>query len=191
MKRPKIIIEPGTLAEVEYLQNTREWRALTPKQRAFLTVALTTGDAKQATLKAYPTVTSDACRRSLQSQVLHSLAVTDFLEIWKWRNSREALLAVCRENLKAAPPGSTAASSLTVQIERLELGIQGSNKAHFKGPASTAATEHKDPQAPIENVATSRVPVGATPLVDDQGIVRGYRTAENEYVQLSDVEVSR
>jgi hypothetical protein len=140
MSRTKIIIEPGTLADVEYLQNTREWRALTPKQRAFVTDFLTTGDAPHALAAAYPKTTA-ASRRSFQSQVLHAQAVADFLEIWKWRNSREILLSICREQLKAAKEGSQAAASLTIQIERLTVGIQGTNKAHFKGPAEPLTEE--------------------------------------------------
>jgi len=37
----------------------------------------------------------------------------------------------------------------------------------------------------------SRVPPGATPLVDGSGVVRGYRTLDGRYVRLADVEVVR
>jgi hypothetical protein len=174
MGRNKITIEPGTPADIEAITNTREWRALTPKQCAFVTDFLTTGDAPHALVAAYPNA-AETSRRSLQSQVLHAQAVVDILEIWKWRDSREALISICREQLKAAPKGSTAASSLTVQIERLELGIQGTNKAHFRGPAEPIAettppveTGTADPKFWIGQRVTERDQTG----IEHVGIVR-------------------
>jgi hypothetical protein len=149
MGRNKITIKPGTPADIESMNGTREWRALTPKQRTFVTDFLTTGDAPHALAAAYPKAAENS-RRSLQCQVLRAQAVTDFLEIWKFRDTesaRPALLQICQQQLRAAKKGSQAAASLAIQIERLTIGIVGTNKSHFRG-------SDEDPNEPEPTIKT-------------------------------------
>jgi hypothetical protein len=55
-------------------------------------------------------------------------------------------------------------------------------------PDASVVAENKTPQTVALD---SRVPAGATALADDQGVIRGYRAADGNYVQLADVEVLR
>lgn len=155
MKRNPSTIEIGTPADIEAISTTREWQALTPKQRAFVQILLTTGDAKQATIEAYPNVTTESSRRALQWQVLRAAAVANVLEVWKWRNSRQALISTVRSQLAASIPGSTAASTFAVQLERLLIGVPNSNKAHFK--ESIEPSTEPEPVAPVAGQQTFTV----------------------------------
>jgi hypothetical protein len=172
MGRHKITIEPGTPADIELLQKTREWSHLTPKQAAFVSDFLTTGDAAHAMTVAYPTTTV-LSRRAFQWQVLRAQAIVEVLEIWKWRSPREALIAIVKEQQKAAPKGSVAAKDFTVQLERLLLGVKGSNKSHFQDPDAPAL----EPVPPVEKgSADKRIPEGAQVWYDNAtGAALGYR----------------
>lgn len=159
MRRTQITVEPGTPADLEVVTKTREWNRLTPQQRVFVTRFLTTGDAKSAMLEAYPKAGIKS-RRALQWQVLRARAVVDILETWKFRDTesaRRALLPICQQQLRAAKEGSQAAASLTIQIERLTVGIAGTNKSHFREPDEPSTEE---PQPPIEQSAAPKFFVG-------------------------------
>jgi hypothetical protein len=198
MRRQKPSIDTGTPEELAVITKTKEFRAATKQQQVFVLAFLATGDARQAMAKAYPK-SSGPAMRALQWQVLRSQGVTDVLEILKWRNSREALITIIKEQLKAAAPGSIAAKDFAVSLERLLLGISGTNRSHFVDPDEPDA----EPVPPVETgtavktgttsqpAQDSRVPADATPLVDAQGIVRGYKTQAGEYVQLAEVEATR
>jgi hypothetical protein len=101
----------------------------------------------------------------------HAIAKTD----------RERLIATIRKQLRAAEPGSIAASRFVAQLERLLLG------------ESDQPERAKDSQIEIDSTSApnSRIPEGATPLADENGVVRGYKTADSQYVRLCDVEVSK
>jgi hypothetical protein len=176
---------PPTDDALRLVTDSRDFQRLSPQQKTFVLVLLKTGDSQQAVDAAYPSAHHKS-RRALKYQVLRSGNVTAALDVWRFRDSgpaRANLIRIVQEQLKAAEPGSTSAAKFTVQLERLLLGVQGTNKAHFKD-----LPEPEDDQASGEAVLTSRVPAGATPLVDDQGIVRGYKTEAGDYVQLADVE---
>ena len=167
MRRNTLTIEIGTPADIEAISTTREWHVLTPKQRTFVQILLTTGDAKQATIEAYPRVTTQASRRALQWQVLRAAAVANVLEVWKWRNSRQALISTVRSQLAASIPGSTAASTFAVQLERLLIGVPNSTKAHFKEPIAPST----EPE-PVEPVAVQQTFVVGQHVTqrDDAGV---------------------
>jgi hypothetical protein len=185
MSRKKTTIDTGTPEELAALKTTREWRAATKQQRIFLLNFLTTGDAKSALLEAYPSAGIKS-RRALQWQVLRAQAVVNILEIWKWRSPREALIAILKEQLKAAVIGSTAAKDFTVQLERLLIGIQGTNKAHFQDPADDTDEPSTDETSPpADGSADKRIPEGAQVWYDNNtGACIGYRTADGKDVKL-------
>jgi non-homologous end joining protein Ku len=54
-------------------------------------------------------------------------------------------------------------------------------------PKSETETKSKVKKPAVE----SRIPAGATQLVDKAGVVRGYKTADGKYVQLAEVAVSK
>jgi hypothetical protein len=90
--------------------------------------------------------------------------------------TRGKLLRKVRQNLREAEPGSIAAQRLLAQEERLVLG--GKPEADDEPQAASK---------PATPEAERRVPPGATPLVDKQGVLRGYRTPTGEYVGLAAV----
>jgi hypothetical protein len=159
MRRQKPSIETGTPEELAALKTTREFRAATKQQRLFVLDFLTTGNAQHAMAEAYPKATGQS-RRALQWQVLNSQSVVDLLEIWKWRDTdhaRDHLLEIVLAQLAASEPGSTAASTFAVQLERLTIGVKGTNKAHFKDPDARST---QDPVPPVETAAAPKFWIG-------------------------------
>ena len=190
MKRHKFTIETGTPDELEVVTKSREFRACSDQQKAFVLDLLTTGNPRHALEVAYPRA-AVASRRSLQAQVLRAEAVVNVLELWKWRdteNARASLIAIVREQLRAAGNRECGRARLATQLERLILGINMGRR-----PIVDEAAGEPQPteQAVKDDIPASRVPASARPLVDAQGVVRGYRTAAGEYVQLAEVEVSK
>jgi len=143
MGRNKIIFDLGTRADIELLRNSHEFRALSTQQRVFVQVLLTTGDAKAATIQAYPKVSSDASRRSLQWQVLRAEAAQNFIEVWKWRDTpsaRAQLIQICRTQLAACETGSVASQRYAAELARITLGLKPGRRA----------LEDEDPDEPGE-----------------------------------------
>jgi hypothetical protein len=187
------------------LEARAEWQILTPKQQAFLRAyvqsGVTTGtyDALAAVRTAYPTVDKNA--KIFSSEILANPKIDRILCLhFGWtehdkqakanaqhRKSIKQLLRAIRFQLKHAEPGSIAAQRLTSQWRSALLGLTPDD--------AEPAPENSKPQVIDAGTcaapSTSRVPVGATPLVDAAGIVRGYKTADGEYVQSAVVEVVR
>jgi hypothetical protein len=156
-----------------------QWRDCTKQQMIFLTEYLfgaDPGNTLAATTVAYPEASKES-QKCMQYQVIRAQAVVAVLEFWKWRDERGCLLEIAKVQLKAAEPGSNAAQGFAAQIERLTVGIKSGRR--------TAA----EPTPPAE--AEPQIPKGSTALRDADGILKGYKTADDEYVQLpSIVEVS-
>lgn len=149
-------------------------------------VLLKTGDLQAAADAAYPSA-KDTSRHSLRYQTIRSQAVADVLEIWKWRDTdpaRAKLIQIVEAQLAVAEVGSTAAAKFTVQLERLTVGLKGTNAAHFVDPL---APEPEDETPKAVTQAPRSVPDGCTPLVDKGGVVRGYKTPDGRYVQLPEM----
>jgi hypothetical protein len=143
-------IPPG----FEDLVASAPFKKLTRQQKVWVLEYLSNGqDAIAAARVAYPSALphSQVC---ISYQVCQSPLVQDALEFWKWRSPRETLIAICRQQLKAAEPGSTAATTLTVQLERLSLGVKGTNKAHFVDPDAPGAESEVDESEPAPKFKT-------------------------------------
>jgi hypothetical protein len=145
---------PPTDDALRLVTDSRDFQRLSPQQKTFVLVLLKTGDSQQAVDAAYPSAHHKS-RRALKYQVLKSGNVTAALDVWRFRDTgpaRANLIRIVQEQLKAAEPGSTAAGKFTVQLERLLLGVQGSNKAHFKDlPEPEDEDPEEDLQAPTQS----------------------------------------
>ena len=166
--------------DLKIVTETREFHRCTKQQRAFVVAFLKSGDSQQAVDLAYPSAHSRS-RRSLKYQVLRAPAVVECLEIWAYRNpdaARAHLVRTIREQLKAAEPGSTAAGKFAVQLERLILGVKGTNAAHFQDPDEDPNEPSTDSQPAVEQSAAPKFFVGQRVTERDQagiehvGIVR-------------------
>src|ERR1700680_3246574 len=167
------------------LESSPQWRALTDSQRIWVTQFLATGNALSATRAGYKTK-SEANNRVLSYELAKNKSIVAALDVATGKiipvkSEREILIETVRKQLRAAEKGSIAASKFTAQLERLQLGGKSDEVESDTGEApKTSASD-----------STSRVPAGATALADISGVVRGYRTADGQYVQLADVEVTR
>jgi hypothetical protein len=147
---------------LDALVASSEWRHCTRQQRLFLAAYITNGnDGRAAIRHAYPDANLKS-QSAMVSQVLHSNAVVEALDFWKWRsaNTRAQLIETCRKQLAAAEPGSVAAGGFAVQLERLILGVKGSNKAHFKEPNEDPNEPVAESQPPVENGTVKTFTVG-------------------------------
>jgi len=158
MKRKKFNIDIGTPEDIVAVTNSREFRACTAKQKAFVLDLLATGDARHALDAAYPK-TSNKSRRSLLWQVLRAEAVVNFLELWKWRdteNARGQLINIVREQLAASEPGSVAAQRFAVQLERLILGLIPIGRRPIPDPVpNEVVAESEQPGPAVEQAAVA------------------------------------
>jgi hypothetical protein len=180
--------QPLTLAA---LQASPEYIACSPKMQVWLTTLITNGfQYTDATVAAYPTCKSRETARVFSHAIRHWPKIQAALNLYLNKSEREILLDKVRNAIRNAEAGSIAEQRLLAQEERLLFG--GTPDAEDDNEPTT---ENPKPQTIDCGVtaapATSRVPVGATPLVDAEGVVRGYRTADGQYVQLADVEVVR
>jgi hypothetical protein len=172
----------GSIPEgFEALLASAPFKKLTQQQKTWVLEYLSNGqDAIAAARVAYPSASphSQVC---ISYQVAQSPAVQDALDIWKWRSPREALIAVCKKNLRACEPGSTAATKFITQLERLMLGIPNSNKAHFVDPDAPVAEPEVDAIEPApkfkvgdritqRDLETGVEHVGIVKVVDDSGL---------------------
>jgi hypothetical protein len=153
---PKLV--EGTDDSLRLVTESREFRRCSEHQKAFALEFLKTGNADHAIAVAYPDASAKS-RRTMKYQVLRSEAVAGVLELWAWRDSthaREHLIQIVREQLAAAEPGSTAAGKFAVQLERLVLGLKGTNAAHFQDPDE----DSEKPTSSAENGAAPEFWVG-------------------------------
>lgn len=104
------------------------------------------------------------------------------------RELRAELIALAKKQLASCEPGSVASQRFLSQIERLSLGGAMTEPEQRDAKAKKAKPSMKTPKVP--SAPEPRVPEGCTPLVDAQGIVKGYRTPGGEYVRLSEVEAA-
>lgn len=140
----------GTDESLKFVTDSREFRRCSPQQKTFVLDFLKTGDSQHAVELAYPSANAKS-HRALKYQVIKSQAVADVLEAWAWRDTEHAhahLIEIIRDQLLAADPGSTAASTFAVQLERLVVGLKGTNKAHFQDPDDDIDEPEPQPQPP-------------------------------------------
>jgi hypothetical protein len=167
-----------------------EWQALTLKQQTFLRAYIQSGvdtgtyDAVAAVRAAY-NATGNA--KVLSYELLANPKIDRILVLhfgWneqdrlktRHQKSVKQLLRQVRFQLRHAEPGSVSAQRLTAQLQSLLLNQE--------------PPVEREPEAETA-VSNTRIPVGATALVDERGVTRGYRTADGQYVQLAAVEATR
>ncbi|MBZ5662393.1 MAG: hypothetical protein LAO08_18480 [Acidobacteriia bacterium] len=172
------VLKPGSkgLIPLNQWKLSPEFAACTAKQQAFLLALIETQDFTKAVLAAYGS--KNARQAQIFSYAVREVAsVKAALNVYLGKSPLDVLYEEVVSNLKHAEPGSVAASRFLAQKERLLLGL---------------APAKDDDEVETPRPATdSRIPTGAMPLVDSSGVVRGYRTADGQYVQLANVEVTR
>jgi hypothetical protein len=172
----------------EQFRTSHEWRALSPARKVWVAEFIVGSDAFAATRKAYPKA-KDKSARCMTYQLRKNPEIVAALEFYQGGLNREMLISEVRAQLRAAEPGSIAAAQFATQLERLTLGITLGRRKHDDDDADNDSKPTV--KTPKPGASSSRVPAGATALADKNGVIRGYRTATGEYVQLADVEVSR
>lgn len=167
------------LMSLDEWKRSPEFRACTDKmQRWLLAVIETDGDYTKATLTAYE------CKSPRQAQIF-SYAVRDVprvkaaLDLYLGKTPLDVLLEEVNDGIRHADRHTVSYQRLCAQKERLLRQILG----------LAPVKDDDEPEIPRPaGQQDSRVPAGATPLIDGNGVVRGYRTADGQYVQL---EVAR
>jgi hypothetical protein len=104
------------------LRASAEWRALSAQQRVWLTEYLTNGgDPIAAARVAYPDAKAKS-QVAMSYQIPKSPALMDALTWWRWRdarNSRVEMIALIRQQIAKAEPGSVAATKLVSMLKTL------------------------------------------------------------------------
>jgi hypothetical protein len=114
--------------------------------------------------------------------------VADCIAEFQGKTERDIQIEGLRHALKKMPPyAQERARRLLAELTGL-ISTDGQSKAVDEPRAEDSKAE-----APKigESNSESRVPAGATALVDRDGVIKGYRSADGQYVQLADVEVTR
>ena len=178
MAKPKFTIETMTADAFQPLTETAEFRAMTPNQKAFVRHLFLSGNVDGAFHEAYPNARGKNWRIQ-KAQVLKSDGVRGFLEAYKWTQgvtARPALIAIIREQLLAATPGSQAACTFAVQLERLTVGVRGTNTSHGKArlDPNDQQTEPQPPEFFVGQRVTQRgvdgiEHVGVVAALDENG----------------------
>jgi hypothetical protein len=163
------------------LQASPEYLACSSKMRLWLTTLIENGfDYPAATAAAFncknPRVFSYAVRNWTK--------VRAALNLYLGRSEQDAFLDDLQKTIRRAPAGSDRQVRAQALFARLKWNV--SSPASDE-PDAPAPSKHKTPEA----ASDSRIPAGATPLVDGSGVVRGYRTSDGQYVQMANVEVAR
>jgi hypothetical protein len=169
---------------LEQLHEQTCYRELPPKQKKAVDVFIQNGGNKtEAVLAAYK-VKSKENARVLSYAVFGSPTVIACLAAYFQDDPLASFTRACyaayrRKKLTGA---QVQALALIAKINGWGSAALPTEMLHGRD------AEPEESQAPVEPIPTTRVPAGATPLVDDQGIVRGYKTEAGDYVQLADVE---
>jgi hypothetical protein len=190
MTQPAVQIPDGQRMSVAELSRTLEFARLTMKQAAwvrhYVQNYLDTGifDPTAATEAAY-SVSSKENARTFSYQILANPKVALVLNRFRGvptKLEQIANLLVTIDRSKDSPCARYDAQRLLAQLTGLLA----------PSPESSKPKADKTQPAPVasEPDSKSRVPDGATPLKDSDGIIKGYKTPNGSYVQLSDVEVS-
>ena len=152
----------------EALRQTVAFRRLTGQQQQFVLALISNGgDTIAACRVAYPKAKPES-QVVMSYSVSQNPAVQDALEVYRWMDSRAALIELCKANLRACEPGSTAAQRLVTQLERLMFGITGSNRGRFIDP--DAIHEEPEVEEPVTPAQTFVVGQRVTQR-DDAGVV--------------------
>ncbi len=183
--------KPEARMTIEEFARTIEAAPLTPKMRKFV-LAYVRGfidagkfDALAAAKVAY-VCKSDQTARCIGYQLLANpkivLAVNQFFGL----SQKEGFLRRLERAIydKDITIAQVRALELTAQANGWTTGLPRHQDLRVKPPKSGAKNSKVTPADPL-----ARVPEGATPLVDKAGVLRGYRTAEGQYVPLADIEV--
>jgi hypothetical protein len=154
--------------------------ALTPQQRVWVAHYLETGSIFEATEFAYPNATPKnanvmSYEIAKSPRVVAALAVasgkpvtveSEREQLAKTElKQRKKLIATVQKQLAAAEEGSVAATKLTTQLERLQLGITG---IHLKDKSA------KSPE--VTEPSTQTFPIGA--VITQDG--KSYRVVAEE-----------
>jgi hypothetical protein len=150
-------ISPAAAITTAELHASKEYLALTEKQRVWLDVFISTQDAQQATKTAYKSVGRYA--QMFTYEIEANLRIRAALNLYWGRSKQEVLeeqrlrsvkqlVRATKFQLRHTEPGSTAAQRLTSQLQSLLLG--GKVEAEDPEPAEVppAAAENATPAPP-------------------------------------------
>jgi hypothetical protein len=179
---------------------SERFRVLTPRQQVFVLAYLGNGDALASVQRAFK-CTNERSANIRSYAVLANKRVADCIAEFLGKSELEIQIDALRRELRKSKPGSyNRARFLSMYLRLTGLLTEAEAAAEEKAEAELVAKPkrsvgrpRKDSQPLFTDVpntsSQSRVPAGATRLVDASGAVKGYRTAEGQYVQLAEIEV--
>jgi hypothetical protein len=160
----KMVITMGELRE------SREFKALTDKQKIWLTTYLETSDMKLATSKSYGDKTAPEYRSMLAAKILSSPRIKAALDLVYARSPRERFLRDLESDCRRLK------GTARVEAQKLFARISGFDPQ----PAGADDVE-------TETCPDPRVPADALEVWCDRvtGVVIGFRSADGTAVKLS------
>jgi phage terminase small subunit len=118
-------VTPEAPVDWSLLEQSAAWRDLTKQQQLWVLDFLVSGSALSATKAAYH-ASSDVNARVMGYELRKNKSIVAALDVaaGKVKTDRDILIETVQEQLKFAEKGSIAAAKLTVQLERLQIGIK-------------------------------------------------------------------
>jgi len=171
---------------LDELKRSPEYAECSDKMKRWLVTLIENGfDYTAATATAFTCKYPEKFSHSVRKWPAIRVALNRYLG----RSEQDVFLADLQETIRRAPKGSDRHVRALALYARMRFGVD--TPGGEAEPQAPAATNKSEAPAKSKVVTDSRVPVGATALADKQGVIRGYRTPDGQYVQLADVEVGR
>jgi hypothetical protein len=118
---------PRVITEAEF-HASREYRALTERQRKWVEIVVTTQDPDRATREAFG-ATAEAYVKMLTGKLETSPRVRAALHFYFGRTEREAFLEDVKTDLRRSKPGSIARTKFAALYAKLTFGVDPESEA--------------------------------------------------------------
>jgi hypothetical protein len=131
------------------------------------------GSALSATKAAYPKAKSDVNARVMGYELRKNKAIVAALDVAAGRvkTDRDILIETVQEQLKFAEKGSIAAAKLTVQLERLQIGIKAGRHELLHEVPDAEPTEPSPARFKVGDICTQSGEKFRVTAIDSDGQV--------------------
>lgn len=106
--------------KADVVLNSEPWRRLTPAQRDWVIEFIASGDALQATRRAYPNA-KESSFIPMMYELKRSPHVKAAIEFWKKKADHALMIEIVKMELAEAEVGSQTAANLCNQLQHLIL----------------------------------------------------------------------
>lgn len=161
-------LNPRVITEAEF-HASREYRALTDRQRKWVDIVFRENDPERATREAFDVTANDAYAKMLQGKLETSPRVRAAIHLFYGYTEREAFLQDLKTDLRRSKPGSTARTKFAAMYAKLAFGVEPEDP-------ETPAADSEPTTAESGAVSVQKFPIGS--VIEQDG--RKYRVVAQE-----------